>query len=138
MVKINSNTQELTRQRVYNFYFENRIFGKNYTVKHFIRENIPEFTVYIVYIIQRAEKGFGPIRKPGSGRFAKKITKSNITKLKAMFDHKDGVTQAQAANKFKCHQSFITKTLARHIDIQCRKKKIPMRTEAQKATIRAK
>jgi len=56
-----------------------------------------------------------------------------------MFDHKDGVTQAQAANKFKCQQSFITKTLARHTDIQCRKKnKIPMRTEAQKATIRAK
>jgi len=98
MVKINSNTQELTRQRVYNFYFENRILGKNYTVKHFLKEKIPESTVYS--IIQRAEKGFGPTRKPGSGRIAKKMTKSNITKLKAMFDHKDGVTQAQAANKY--------------------------------------
>ena len=54
MVKINSNTQELTRQRVYNFYFENRILGKNYTVKHFLKEKIPESTVYS--IIQRAEK----------------------------------------------------------------------------------
>ena len=81
MVKINSNTQKLTGQRVYNFYFENRILGKNYTVKHFIKENIPESTVYS--IIQRAEKEFGPIRKPGNGR--KKMTKSNITKLKAIF-----------------------------------------------------
>ena len=137
MVKINSNTQVLTSERAYNFYLENRILGKKYTVKHFIKEKIPESTIY--RIIERAENGFGPIRKLGSGRIAKKMTKPNITKLKAMFDHKDNVTQTQSAKKFNCHQSFISKTLARHSDIQCRKKtKIPLRTEAQKAIIRTK
>ena len=99
---------------------------KNFSLKLFVEFHFVEKLFVEIArsrIIQRAEKGFGPIRKPGSDRIAKKMTKSNITKLKAMFDHKDGVTQAQAANKFKCHQSFITKTLARHTDIQCRKKK---------------
>ena len=39
----------------------------------------------------------------------KKMTKTNIKRLKLMFDHKDGVSQRQAAKKFNCTQQHINK-----------------------------
>ena len=61
------------------------------------------------------------------------MTKKNVAKLKTMFDHQDGVSQRQAARKFKCHVSLVNKTLKTKTEIRCKKKKkIPERTDAQK------
>ena len=61
-------------------------------------------------------------RVAGSGLVAKKMNKKYIAKLKAIFDNKDGVSQRQAAKVFKCHYSFVNKTLIKHTKIRCRKK----------------
>jgi len=51
-----------------------------------------------------------------------------------MMDHKDKISQCQAARKFNCSQPYIFKTLKRKSNIKKRKKKkIPKRTENQKA-----
>ncbi len=88
----------------------------------------------IIERAERAENESGHQRVKGSGRVAKIMIKKNINALKAMFDHKTGVSQRQAARRFKCDQSFICKTLQRKTSIKCRhKKKIPKRTDDQKA-----
>ena len=69
MVRINNSRQELSRERVYNFYIENKSLGKRYTINHFKAENFPERTIYS--IIERAENEIGPKRVVGSGRIVK-------------------------------------------------------------------
>ena len=67
------------------------------------------------------------------------MNKKNINKPKAIFDHKDGVSQRQAAKVFKCHYSFVNKTLMKHTEIRCRKKKtIPKRSEVQRQNIKTR
>lgn len=125
------------RERVYNFYLENRTKGKMFTVNHFKAEHIPESTIYV--IIKRAENDSGHERVNGSGRIAKIMTKKNIRCLKSMFDHNDKVSQSQAARKFKCSQVHISKTLKTKTLIKKKKKKkIPKRTDTQKATAQTK
>ena len=114
MVRINNSRKELSQERVYNFYIENKSLGKRYTINHFKAENIPERTIYS--IIERAENEIGPKRVVGSGRITKKMTKKNVAKLKTMFDHQDGVSQRQAARKCKCHVSVVNKSLKKKID----------------------
>ena len=58
--KMKSN-QECQRERVYNYYLENRSKGKKFTVDHFISENMSERAVY--YIIKRAENESGHERE---------------------------------------------------------------------------
>lgn len=65
------------------------------------------------------------------------MSNTNLSKIKKMFDHKNSISQAQAARQFNCHQTYICKTLQRHTEIKLRKKqKIPERTEEQKVKIR--
>ena len=82
MVRINNSRQELSRERVYNFYIENKSLGKRYTINHFTAENFSERTIYS--IIERAENQIGPKRVFGSGRIVKKMTKKNVAKLKTI------------------------------------------------------
>jgi hypothetical protein len=129
--------QEVVRKRVYSFYNDNKDKGKKFTKDHFVAENIPESTIY--RIIQRAENESGHKRVRGSGRKAKIMTKTNIKKLETMFDHKDGISQRQAARKFKCSHQYIGLTLATKTRIRPRKKiKIPKRSEQQLAVLRQK
>ena len=122
--------QEICRE--YNYYLSHRDEGKSATVNHFKGENIHKVTIY--RIIQRAENESRHERVQGSGRIAKKMTKKNIKRLKAMMDYKDKISQCQAARKFNCSQPYIFKTLKRKSNIKKRKKKkIPKRTENQKA-----
>ena len=83
-MKVNLKSKEERRKRVYEFYIENITLGKSYTVKHFLAEKIPKRTIYD--IIQLAENDFGYERKNGSGRIAKKMPRTKVTKLKTMFD----------------------------------------------------
>jgi hypothetical protein len=67
------------------------------------------------------------------------MTSNNIKKLKNMFDHKDGVSQRQAARLFNCSQKYISKTLKMKTGIRMRKKiKIPKRTDLQKSEAKTK
>lgn len=130
-----SSKHDARRKRIYEFYLANRSSGEKLTIDHFKAENIPRQT--IANIIQRAKNNTGHERVKGSGRIAKKMTKANIKRLKTMFDHRDGVSQRQAARKFKCSQPMINYTLKTKTNIVCRKKKkIPKRTEAQRERIR--
>lgn len=127
--------QEQLRKRIYEFYLANRSSGKMFTVDHFNAEKIPKRTIYD--IIKRAENDSGHERVKGSGRKAKKMNKKNIERLKDMFDDHDGVSQRQAARKLKCSPAMINYTLKTKTNIVCyKKKKIPMRTEAQRERIR--
>ena len=45
-MKINPNSLEQRRKRVYEFYLENMSLGKTYTVKHFAAEKISKRTIY--------------------------------------------------------------------------------------------
>ena len=129
--------QEDQRKRIYEFYISNRTFGKKFTVNHFISENIPKSTIYS--IIDRAENESGHERVQGSGRVAKIMKPSDIGKLIQYFDHQDGISQRQAARKFKCSQSYVNKTLRTKTLVKCNKKKrIPDRSDDQKASAQIK
>ena len=118
-------------------YLANRTRGKKFTVDHFSAENIPKRTIYD--IIQRAENESGHQRVPGSGHKATVMTKKNIDKLKSLFDHKDGISQRQAARKLGCTHQHICKKLKLETSIRARKKiKIPKRPEQQMAWTRTK
>lgn len=130
MTKISRNLEEQRRERVYKFYFENKSKGKMFTVNHFLNERISKRTIYS--IIGRAEKNIDFKRRPGSGRRPKIMTKKKIELLIKTFDHQDGISQRQAARKFNCSQSHISKTLKTHTKIEKRKKTtIPKRSEKQ-------
>ena len=108
MTIINSSKEEALRIRAYAFFNENRSLGKIFTVRHFMAEKVPRSTVY--GILKRSEY-FPPERKQGSGQTPKKMTKVQLNKLKKAFDHKDNISQRQAAKKFKCSQSMVSKVL---------------------------
>ena len=134
--KINSKQEEI-RKRVYEFYLNYKNAGKKFNYDHFKVENIPKSTIYKV--IKRAESESGYQRVQGSGVKAKKMTRTNIERLKLMFDHKDGVSQRQGAKKFNCTQQHICKTLKKRTNIKSRKKMtIPKRSDQQKAAARTK
>ena len=60
------------------------------------------------------------------------MTKVQLNKLKKAFDHKDSISQRQAAKKFDISQQMVSKLLKK-LQITPRKKmKIPDRTEEQK------
>lgn len=129
-----SSKQEARRKQIYEFYLDNRSEGKKYTIDHFRAAKIPRQT--ISDIIKRAENDSGHERVRGSGRKAKIMTKTNIKRLKTMFDHRDGVSTRQAARKFKCSQPYIVKTLSTKTSIKIRKKqKIPSRNDDQRERI---
>ena len=130
-----SSKQEAQRKRVYEFYLANRSQGKIFTVNHFKAENFARRTIY--NIIERAEHDSGHERVKGSGRIAKKMKKKDVKRIKNMFDHRDAVSQSQAARKFDCTQQYISKTLRTKTSIRLRKKKtIPKRTDDQRARAR--
>ena len=66
------------------------------------------------------------------------MSKAQLDRLKKDFDHKDNISQRQAAKKFIIFQSSVSKLL-RKLQITPRKKmKIPERTDEQKRVARAK
>ncbi|RNA32566.1 WD repeat-containing 64-like [Brachionus plicatilis] len=65
-------------------------------------EKIPRSTVY--RILKRK-------RKQGSGQTPKKMTKLQLKKLKKAFDHKDNISQRQAAKKFDISQQMVSNLL---------------------------
>lgn len=131
------SNQELLRKRVYEFYDAHKDKGKQFTADHFLAEFVPKSTIY--NIIKRAESGSGYQQASGRGPKAKIMSKKNVKRLKSMFDHHDGISQTQAARKFKCSQQYISKMLATKSEIKSRKKmKIPKRTDNQRALARAK
>ena len=74
----------------------------------------------------------------GSGQTPKKMTKVPLNKLKKAFDHKDNISQRQAAKKFDISQQMVSKLLKK-LQITPRKKmKIPDRTQEQKKVARVK
>ena len=84
--KIISKQDEI-RKHANEFYLSYRNVGKKFTYDHFKTENIPKSTIY--KIIKRAENESGYQRVQGSRGKATKITKTNIKRLKLMFDYKD-------------------------------------------------
>jgi transposase len=135
MTKINTSKEEALRIRVYAFFNKNKKLGKMFTVRHFMAENVPRSTIYD--ILKRSEY-FPPERKQGSGQTPQKMTKVQLNKLKKAFDHKDNISQRQAAKKFDISQQMVS-NLLKKLQITPRKKmKIPDRTEEQKKVARAK
>ena len=130
------NKQDL-RKRVYSYYEKNKNSGKGDTVGHFVKEGESKSTIYS--IIARFEAGLTLDRKPGGGRIPKIMTKVNVSKLKRKVNNKTGLSQSMLAKRFKCHQTYIGKTLQHKTNIELRKKeKIPDRTPEQKVKARPK
>lgn len=137
MEKKNISNQEALRKRVYEFYIQNKIKGKLFTVHHFREEKIAKTTIYD--IIQRAENDLGYERAQGSGRKAVKMPAKKVRQLKSMFNHRSGISQRQASRKFDIQQSYVHKLLKTKSNIRVKNKtKIPGRTNAQKASARTK
>ena len=88
MIKINSSIEEALRTRV--------SLGKIFTVRHFMAEQVPRRTIY--NILER--RNFPPEKKQRIGRIVENMTKVQHNKLKKAFDHKDSISQRQAAKKF--------------------------------------
>ena len=130
-----SSNEHILRKRVYQFFEKNSDKPKSFTINHFKAEGISRSTIYS--IIQRAEEGIPPERRSGGGRKAKIMTKSGLSKLSKLFDHKCGISQRKGAKIMKCTQAYINKTLKTKTSIKKRKKtKIPKRTTTQKDKVR--
>lgn len=135
MAPRNTSKQEELRNRICQFRKMHQNSPKSFTVKHFVDEGVPRSTIY--KIIDGDTEFLNPKRKQGSGRVPKKMDKKNVSALKKMINHRDGVSQHQLARRFNCSQSFISKTIKRKTSIKYRKKKkIPARTESQKERIK--
>lgn len=135
--KINLTKLDI-RIRVYNFYHEMKTKyedAKLMTYYHFKMEDIPKTTIY--RIMRQCDNQIGPLRKQGSGRIAKIMTRKNIKRLQDKFDHHSGILQRKAAKEFKCSPMLVNKTLKNKTNIRCYNKiKIPKRSDQQKKKIR--
>ena len=76
---------------MYEFYLNYKNVGKKFTYDHFETENIPKSAIYKIIKCAESESGYQIVQE--SGGKAKKMTKTNIKRLKLMFDYKDGVSQ---------------------------------------------
>uniref|UniRef100_A0A914DRN3 Transposase n=1 Tax=Acrobeloides nanus TaxID=290746 RepID=A0A914DRN3_9BILA len=103
--------------------------GKSYTLKHFMAEGVPRSTIY--GILQRFHDKLPASRKSGSGRPPSKLPPRKLAALRHLFDHKDGISQRQAARKLNCGLMTVNDALKK-LNIKARKKKrIPQRTAKQ-------
>uniref|UniRef100_A0A914CP62 Uncharacterized protein n=1 Tax=Acrobeloides nanus TaxID=290746 RepID=A0A914CP62_9BILA len=129
-----SSNEDILRSRVYKFYSDHMnkgktYKGKTYTLKHFMEEGVPRRTVYAIF--QSFDNNLPASRKSGSGSTPKIFTPEIVKSLRRRFDHKDGISQRQAANMYQCSQGIISKKLKK-LEISCRKKmRIPDQTEKQ-------
>uniref|UniRef100_A0A914DK72 Transposase n=1 Tax=Acrobeloides nanus TaxID=290746 RepID=A0A914DK72_9BILA len=113
------------RSRLYKFYSENIDRGKSYTLKHFMAEGVPRSTIYD--ILQRFHDKLPASRKSGSGRPPSKLPPRKLATLWRLFNHKDGISQRQAAKKLNCGFMTINDALMK----ARKKKRIPQRTANQ-------
>ena len=81
-------------------------------------KKVPRRTIYD--ILKRIEHSSRK-KKPDSGKIAKKMTRTKINKLVKAFNHNDMISQRQAAKKFECSQSIVSKVL----EINCLKSLCP-------------
>ena len=109
------------KKRVYWFYEKNKEKGKKFTVNHFISEGYSRSLIY--QYIKDSDNGLSSDRKIGSGLKPKIMNKTNLSRLVSILDHSDRISQRQLARKFKCSQSYISKTIKKKTNIKCRKKK---------------
>lgn len=123
--------QESVRKRIVNFYQKFCDSGKKFTVDHFALEGVPKRTENNILKCTRV------IRKTGSGKKAKIMTKKGLRKLERLFDNKDGVSQRYAAKLFDCTQQHISKTL-KTVGVKARKKqKSPAYTEDEVTKVKS-
>ena len=94
--------------------------GRKVVVDHFLKENHLRASIY--RYISMWEKGKSKLRVVGSGRKAKIMTETNITKLKSMIDGRSGFSTRQIARKLKCSQSQVVYTIQQYTNIVYRKK----------------
>lgn len=131
-----TSNEDILRKRVYQFFEKHSDKPKSFTVNHFKDEGIARSTIYD--IIKRAEDGISSERRKGTGKKPKIMTKSGLSRLCKLFDHKCGISQRKSARIMRCSPSLINKTLKVKTLIRKRKKtKIPCRTSDQKAKIRS-
>jgi len=79
------------RENVYHFYEENHEKAKAFTANHFLAKGVGRSTIY--GIISRYYKGIGFTRRVRKC-VAPKMTPKRVKRLKAYFNHKDGVSQS--------------------------------------------
>ncbi len=114
-----ASLREVNAKRIVQFYRSHSHKGKSFTVKHFVDEGFRKSSVY--RILKRHENDLEMKRKVGSGKKPKIKTKEKVKVLKEMFNNKDEVSCRDAAKKFKCHYTYIRKTLSK-LSIKYRKK----------------
>lgn len=124
-----SSKKDIFRSRVYKFYSDNIDKGKIYTVRHFQAEGAPRTTVYS--ILTRFHTNLPASRLAGSGGSGMKMNARKLAALKRTMENKDGISQRQAAQKYRCSHKTIWKSLKK-LNIKARKKqRIPQRSAAQ-------
>lgn len=123
-----ANNQELLRFRVVQMREKYLNEPKKFIGDHFKTEGYSQSTIY--GILKNIENNGTWKRKIGTGLEAKIMTEPKKRVLKELFDNKDAISQGDAAKKFKCHRTYIGKTLKK-LGIKKRKKRSPEYTEDQ-------
>uniref|UniRef100_A0A914ENT6 HTH psq-type domain-containing protein n=1 Tax=Acrobeloides nanus TaxID=290746 RepID=A0A914ENT6_9BILA len=86
------------KSHVYKFYFDHQESGKQFTAKTLWMKEFSK----IYDTLKRYEDNLASERQSGSGRIVKIFTPKKVEQLKKDFDHKDGISQRQAAKKYGC------------------------------------
>ena len=135
-LKMRSN-QATQRERVYEFYLNNKDKGKMFTVNHFLLEKIARSTIYS--IIKRAENESGHARVQGSGRIAKKMPKKRVEQPKTTFNNQSKISYRSAGRKFKISHSYVHFLIKNKSNIKKRTKQtIPDRSSEQQISAKTK
>lgn len=126
--------QEVTRERVVQFYETHKSKGKKFTVDHFVAEGMSSSGVYKtlrVYVDRKTT-----IRKAGSGQTMKVMTKDKLRSLYRTVNHSDKYNYSSAARKFGTTDKTIKRWLQKKNIRRYKKKKSPEYTDDQKQEVK--
>lgn len=122
------------RNRLYRFRELHPKMKKLDIFLHFKLEGISRSTVYM--IIKQYDDKIPLVRKPGSGRIAKKMTKAKLKQLKTFLDHTDSKSTIKAAKKFNVSHQYISILMREKLQIKnYSKEEVSYRSDVQIARI---
>ena len=125
------------KETLYKFYNNNRNLSRKEIFDKFHDLGAPKRTLN--RWLASLEQNKTLARENGSGRVAKKVTRTVKQQIKKKFNHRSGCSQRKVAQKFNISKSYVQKILKQSSNIRCYKKiKIPDMTDKQKKLARPK
>jgi len=127
--------REALSQRICNFYCDSANKSVKTTVKYFVKQNIPQRTIY--YILNKYLKYGITKDRPRSGR-PLKLSDKKLKQIVKSVNNRTGVSQRELAKDSHVHHSTISRNLRKRTSIRIRKRRTAPKMDSQDQDKRAK